>query len=92
VTADGPDLRQQECNYAKARVCIEPNNRLSFFFEKSSMKPCTAEQYFGSGFFEMEEAFNMPEAILNLLGIDHYIVYPGKYRIIESKSFMKVIF
>ena len=54
--------------------------------------PCTTEQYFGSGFFEIEEAFEMPEAILNLLGIDHYIVYPGRYRITKSESFVKVIF
>lgn len=31
VTADGPDLKLQECNYAKARICIEPNNGLAFF-------------------------------------------------------------
>lgn len=91
VTVDGPDMANEQCNQVKAILsCSGPN--LTISIAKANIRSCTRREFFSSDFFEVEEAFIVPPGVSNLLGIEDYIVAPGRYRIQETRRYWKIDF
>lgn len=89
VTVDGPDMENEQCNYAKAILSYSDPN-LTISIVKASVESCTRMEFFSSNFFEVEEAFVIPSVVSNLLGIEEHTIAPGRYRIQETRRYWKI--
>jgi len=91
ITMESPDLKNQPCNHVSA-LLSRTDSKLTISVIKAVVKNCTRLAFFSSDFFEVEEAFVVPQVVSNLLSMEDYTIAPGRYRIHETKRYWTIAF
>lgn len=81
VTIPSNTLRQPCTCWCEATVYSLDKNLLQFVFERNKMQEKTFDKYFKSGFFRVEDEYELPKKILLKVGLEKFAIKKGKYPI-----------
>jgi hypothetical protein len=76
---------------AYALISLTKNQQLSLLIDRSSLTDKTAKEHFGSSFFTMEVAKELPISLSDKLGIKPSQIEAGMYSIAASKQHYKIV-
>lgn len=65
---------------------------VELIFPKENMAPAMLEKHFGTGWFKVEDAYEMPSDVAESLGIAGFTFEPGKYPLLEMDGRFHVVF
>ncbi len=65
---------------------------IELIFPNENLAPATLDKHFGSGLFQVEEAYHLPKAMASQLGLPGFVFEPGSYPILEMNGRLHVIF
>lgn len=65
---------------------------IELIFPKENMAPATLEKHFGTGWFTITDAYELPSDFSSKLGLKGFLFEPGNYPILEMDSKLHVIF
>ena len=80
------------CKKGLAIISITAEDRIKFNFEKASMCKATIKKHFGYHYFFLEETFEVPAAIRELLELKQARIKPGAYPIVDAGPSFTVLF
>ncbi len=75
-----------------ATIQLLDKNLLQFVFDKNKMNHKTFEKYFKSGFFQVDDGYEMPSAILEKINLEKYTIKNGRYPVLKNGDTLKVVF
>jgi hypothetical protein len=83
-------FKKNTCQSFHASFRMLPDKRVRIFFLKRDLPPSVIHTYFGTGFFEMPSAFDLPVNLTKSLGLDTYKIQPGLYVVREDKEHLMI--
>ncbi|HKK11180.1 MAG TPA: hypothetical protein VJ939_10095 [Bacteroidales bacterium] len=86
------ELERAYCHFAEVRITSNPQEDLSFFFSKASMRLRTLQQHFSGDHFLLEETVKLPEFFCQVLRLQRSEILAGKYTISEDAEWIAVYF
>jgi len=88
-----PSAEGNTCRRIAADFQTTPDGRVCIFFPFSGMSGNIARIFFESGFFEIREAFSLPEHVMAQLPTEASpVIAVGNYAIVRSKTGFMVVF
>lgn len=76
---------------AYALIALTKSKQLSLLIDRSSLTDKTDKEHFGSGFFTMEVAKELPISVSDRLGIKPSQIEVGMYSISANKQYYKIV-
>lgn len=67
-------------------------NGIELIFPKGNMAPATLEKHFGSGWFKVMDAYELPADLASKLGLSRFTFEPGRYPVLEMEGKLHLIF
>lgn len=92
ATYDDTDSPIVNPNSASGTMTATSSGHLQFDLKKIFMDANTANNYFGGGYFIVEEDFDVPLNILQSVGKTSYTIRVGLYPIVEDNDSFVVVF
>jgi len=89
---NNPSAKKPNCPSFKGFFRLTSEKRVRIVFPKRNIPPDIRQLYFGRGYFEMQNTFDLPGVVLQKLGLDFYRIPSGFYVVQEDQDFIRVDF
>ena len=78
--------------WSMASVYPLSDNLLQFVFDKNKMNKKAYDKYFKSGFFQIDDKYELPPEILYRIGLEKHVIKEGKYPVLIENEKIKITF